>query len=411
MTNNTISYMQLLCRYTNIFLPFLGTLFQYYDYAIFGLFSYKFAETFMPSLNFNQNLLYVYFIIFISSFARVVGSLFFGAIGDSLGKGTALKIATCGIFFPMTLVFLLPSYENIGLIATILFIIARISVTFFLSGEIDGAKIYVYESYKNSSYIALSLIITATQIGAIIATLVVLFGVNNNLFSWKYTFLIGSFCAVIMYYLRHSYNAFEVDINKKKITFNSLMNINKAQIFKNALVLGSLGGLYQYFIFFIPVFLSKVLQLIPLSHISIITNVGISTLIISSLFFGYVQDKYSIKYLHIILTSFVIFVICIYKFCPHALKLNYLSIHYITYFLIFFSYGGFNLMSQVKMIKALSAEYTYTNLSLAHSLGSVILSSAINFVSMYLWISYNSIVILSLIPIVLFLIIFNYLNS
>ena len=111
---------------TNAFwMPLLGTLVEYYDYALYGFTAVLISQLYFPAVDPTASLLKTYVVFALGSIAKPIGSLIFGWIGDHMGRKIALQWSILGIFIPTTLIGLLPTYEEWGISATIILIFCR----------------------------------------------------------------------------------------------------------------------------------------------------------------------------------------------------------------------------------------------------------------------------------------------
>ncbi len=122
-----------------------GTIFEWYDFFIYGTLAYLLSPVFFPAGNDTLSLLYVWATFAVGFGFRPVGAILFGYLGDRLGRKytflvtvTLMGIATAGVG-------LVPSAESIGIAAPIIIILFRILQGLALGGEYGGAAIYVAE--------------------------------------------------------------------------------------------------------------------------------------------------------------------------------------------------------------------------------------------------------------------------
>ena len=122
-----------------------GTVFEWYDFFIYGTLAGIIGATFFPSDNATLQVLLVWAGFAVGFGFRPLGAILFGYLGDKLGRKytflvtvTMMGIATAGVGF-------VPSAASIGIVAPIIVIFLRILQGLALGGEYGGAAIYVSE--------------------------------------------------------------------------------------------------------------------------------------------------------------------------------------------------------------------------------------------------------------------------
>ena len=129
-----------------IFASSLGTVFEWYDFYIYGTLAVFLAKYFFTSaLTENARFIFV-LLAFAAGFAvRPFGALIFGRFGDMIGRKytflITMSLMGVGTFF----IGLLPSYASWGILAPIVLIALRLVQGLALGGEYGGAAIYVAE--------------------------------------------------------------------------------------------------------------------------------------------------------------------------------------------------------------------------------------------------------------------------
>jgi MFS family permease len=187
----------------------VGTMIEWYDFYIFGSLATTISPLFYPSGNDTLAL-----IAYLSTFAvgfvvRPFGALFFGRIGDLVGRKYAFLVTLLIMGGATALIGFLPTYATIGLAAPILLLVIRILQGLALGGEYGGAAIYVAEHVPDDKrgFYTSFIQITAT-LGLFISLVVIL--VVQNYFSaqaisswaWRIPFIISIFLVGISLYIR-----------------------------------------------------------------------------------------------------------------------------------------------------------------------------------------------------------------
>jgi MFS family permease len=192
-----------------IFASSLGTVFEWYDFYIYGTLATILAKQFFSGVAPGAAFIFT-LLAFAAGFAvRPLGALVFGRIGDLVGrKYTFLITITCmglGTF----LIGFLPSYASVGIIAPVILIILRLVQGLALGGEYGGAAIYVAEhapAGKRGLYT--SWIQTTATLGLFLALLLILAirqAIGEESFAawgWRIPFLLSAILLVISLWIR-----------------------------------------------------------------------------------------------------------------------------------------------------------------------------------------------------------------
>ena len=153
----------------------LGTIFEWYDFYLFGVMSAIIAANFFSALDENTRNIFV-LLAFASGFAvRPFGALVFGRLGDMIGRKYTFLITIVIMGVATFLVAFLPTYKSAGIIAPIMLIALRMFQGLALGGEYGGAATYVAEHAphgKRGFYTAW--IQTTATVGLMLALMVIL---------------------------------------------------------------------------------------------------------------------------------------------------------------------------------------------------------------------------------------------
>jgi MFS family permease len=187
----------------------VGTMIEWYDFYIFGSLAVTISPLFYPQGN-NTLALIAYLSTFAIGFiVRPFGALFFGRIGDLVGRKYAFLVTLLIMGGATAAIGFLPTYATIGLAAPIILLIIRILQGLALGGEYGGAAVYVAEHVPDAKrgFYTSFIQITATLglFVSLVVTLTVQSSMSAEAFSawgWRVPFLISIFLVGISLYIR-----------------------------------------------------------------------------------------------------------------------------------------------------------------------------------------------------------------
>lgn len=176
----------------------LGTVFEWYDFYLYGLLAIVISAQFFSGVNETTGFIFA-LAAFAAGFAvRPFGALVFGRVGDMVGRKYTFLV-TMGLMGLSTfLVGVLPSYAAIGVAAPILLVILRMVQGLALGGEYGGAATYVAEHAPNNQRGFFTSFIQTTATLGLFAALLVVIGTRLlvgeeafNDWGWRIPFLVS----------------------------------------------------------------------------------------------------------------------------------------------------------------------------------------------------------------------------
>ncbi len=187
----------------------VGTMIEWYDFYIFGSLAAVLAVKFYPPG--NDTFAYIaYLATFAVGFVvRPFGALFFGRIGDIIGRKYAFLVTLVIMGSATAAIGFMPSFKTAGWFAPIILIAIRILQGLALGGEYGGAAVYVAEHVPDNKrgYYTSFIQITAT-LGLFVSLLVIL-GTQSSMsaadfkeYGWRIPFLISIVLVAISLYIR-----------------------------------------------------------------------------------------------------------------------------------------------------------------------------------------------------------------
>lgn len=186
-----------------------GTVFEWYDFFIYGALGAILSKTFFPTGNATLEMLLFWLVFAVGFGFRPLGAILFGYLGDKLGRKytflvtvTLMGIATAGVG-------LIPAASEIGLWAPAIVILLRILQGLALGGEYGGAAIYVAEHSPFSRRGYFTSYIQASVVGGFVLSLIVVLGCkaamspeNWNAWGWRVPFLLSLLLLAISLWMR-----------------------------------------------------------------------------------------------------------------------------------------------------------------------------------------------------------------
>ncbi|MCK5708896.1 MAG: MFS transporter, partial [Deltaproteobacteria bacterium] len=123
----------------------IGNVLEWYDFAVFGYFAPIIASQFFPEDDPVAGLINAFGVFAAGYLMRPLGGVVFGYIGDKLGRKRALGMSVMLMVIPTTLLGLLPTHAQVGIVAPIMLLILRLVQGFSVGGELIGSISYLTE--------------------------------------------------------------------------------------------------------------------------------------------------------------------------------------------------------------------------------------------------------------------------
>ncbi len=298
-----------------------GNALEFYDFTLFGVFTIIIADQYFPGNNNTSNLLFSLTAFAVGFFTRPIGAILFGHIGDRLGRRQALSLSILLMGIPTFLIGISPTYEQIGITASILIFACRLMQGIFTGGEYNGAAIFSIEhtGKKFPGFVG-GMITGSCVIGAYMATLL---GTLTQIkgspeWAWRIPFIFGACISIVGYIIRSKVLETPEFLLAEKQGLQSRIPLIKALITRPhscliTFMLGSLNGALSYTLFgFLNIYLSRYLDM-PLVLSMQINLLGLLAFMIGSPFMGYLYDRFgqakffSVTILSILLLAIPIF--------------------------------------------------------------------------------------------------------
>jgi MFS family permease len=284
----------------------LGTVFEWYDFYLYGLLATVISAQFFSGVNEVTGFIFA-LAAFAAGFAvRPFGALVFGRLGDLVGRKHTFLITMSIMGGATFMVGLLPSYASIGVAAPVMLVLLRLLQGLALGGEYGGAATYVAEhapAGKRGLYT--SWIQTTATLGLFAALLVVI-GTRTaigedafKIWGWRIPFLVSLLLLIVSLWIRMQLDESPVFVNMRNLgttskaplaeAFGRWSNLKIVLICLLGAVMGQAVVWYtgQFYALF---FLERMLR-VDGATTNILTAIALALATPGFIFFGWLSDK------------------------------------------------------------------------------------------------------------------------
>jgi predicted MFS family arabinose efflux permease len=195
-----------------IFASSLGTVFEWYDFYLYGSLAAVIAKQFFSGLDPTSAYIFALLAFAAGFIVRPFGALVFGRLGDMIGRKYTFLVTILIMGAATFVVGCLPNYATIGIAAPIILVVLRMLQGLALGGEYGGAATYVAEHApmgKRGAYT--SWIQTTATLGLFLSLIVILLtreftGADFDVWGWRVPFLVSILLLAVSVWIRLSMN-------------------------------------------------------------------------------------------------------------------------------------------------------------------------------------------------------------
>jgi MHS family proline/betaine transporter-like MFS transporter len=186
-----------------------GNIMEWYDFSIFGYFAVIIGRQFFPTADPVSSLLAAFGVFAAGFLMRPLGSLVFGHIGDKIGRKPALTISVILMAVPSFLIGVLPTYQQVGITASVLLLLLRLLQGLSVGGEYTTSAIFLVEQSvpgrrgflgSFAPFGACGGVLLGSAVGAIVTTALDRAAVQS--WGWRVPFLLGIGVGIFGLWLR-----------------------------------------------------------------------------------------------------------------------------------------------------------------------------------------------------------------
>ncbi|MFN5381966.1 MAG: MFS transporter [Alphaproteobacteria bacterium] len=278
----------------------VGHILEFFDFTIYAVFAVELGKSFFPAESEFSQILASLMVLSVGFFMRPLGGLLFGHIGDKFGRKVSLIICVVGMALATFLMSIMPTYEEIGLAATLILVSLRLVQGICVGGEGAGSSVFVLEHLnKLKPGLIGGIVNAALTIGILLA---ILTGLVLNTYmpadseKWRYAFAFGGCVGIIGLYLLLSVE--ETPIFKELKAKNQVLQLPIKDVINTnmrgmviAIAIGAITGCSGYLVMtFIDIFYKSVMHL-PAQESLIYAVYGNFLLIVFLPLMGFFSDR------------------------------------------------------------------------------------------------------------------------
>lgn len=284
----------------------LGTVFEWYDFYLYGLLATVIGAQFFSGVNETTSFIFA-LAAFAAGFAvRPFGALVFGRLGDLVGRKYTFLITMSIMGGATFAVGLLPNYASVGVSAPVLLVVLRLLQGLALGGEYGGAATYVAEHAPPGKRGFFTSWIQTTATLGLFAALLVVIGTRTyvgedafKVWGWRIPFLVSILLLAISLWIRMQLAESPVFVKMKNLGTTSKAPLKEAfgqwrnlKIVLIALLGGVMGQAVVWYTgqFYALFFLERMLR-VDGATTNILTAIALVLATPGFVFFGWLSDK------------------------------------------------------------------------------------------------------------------------
>jgi MFS family permease len=196
-----------------VFASSLGTVFEWYDFYLYGSLAAIIAKQFFSGLDPSAAFIFALLAFAAGFLVRPFGAIFFGRLGDMIGRKYTFLVTIMIMGASTFIVGILPNYATIGVAAPVILIALRLLQGLALGGEYGGAATYVAEHAPHGHRGAFTSWIQTTATLGLFLSLLVILGTRSSMpeadfsaWGWRIPFIVSILLLATSVYIRLSMN-------------------------------------------------------------------------------------------------------------------------------------------------------------------------------------------------------------
>lgn len=363
----------------------IGNGLEFYDFALFGIFISVLTKEFIISDNPTISLMVGLSYFSAGFFARPLGALYFGYIGDRIGRKNALSLSIIIIGLTSLVIGILPSKEKIGCSASSILLLMRFIQGFSLGGENNGSAIFVIEHYpKQYSGLIGAIILTGGAFGTLLASFLGYITLRPTIpdWAWRLPFVLGFIISILGLLIRRTLLETPTFLKKPKnldFPLKEVFKHHKLGLFVSIIVGGMNATLAYNLVVYLNLFMEKHMDIVIHKSL-LISSSGLLVFAFLAPLSGRISDKIGFSKtmkatcLMIPLAGFIIF---------FALQQGNMVCYFLATALSACIMAGFNGPSNAYMNYLFPVKNRYSGIGLGYAVGAAVFGGNMPLINTY----------------------------
>jgi len=307
----------------------LGNILEWYDFSLYAYLAPLLATLFFPEEDSVTAIILVFTVFAAGFIVRPIGGIFFGYIGDRVGRSRALQLTVLLMSIPTFLTAFLPTFAMAGKAAPILFVLTRLLQGLCVGGEAAGSVIYLGEiASKQRRGLITSLTNSGSNIGVLMASGLSAFvfgqlsSADMALWGWRILYFIGGILGLVFLIYRRNLQetpVFKALMQQKTLAettmpIKAVMQTAKWPMFRVSLFVSMGASLFYIGYVYLPTYLHEYAGLPMSKTLWLVTLYNFLSLLFIP-FFGWLSDCFSRR----LLIGVAVLVIMLSMVCFHLM--------------------------------------------------------------------------------------------
>lgn len=276
----------------------IGNALEWYDIIVYGSLAFLISKLYFPATDPNVSLMIAFATFGVSFVTRPLGAIVIGSYADRKGRKAALTLSILLMMLGTLLIAVMPTYEQIGIWATVGVVLARLIQGFSAGGEFGSSTTYLVEHTEKHKGFFASWQMSSQGLSLTLAPLLGYFVTHNlsaedlSSWGWRCPFLFGLLIGPVGYYIRQHLDDAPQYLSATT-TDSPVLDLLASEKMRTLIAIGliAMGTVGVYTIIFTPTYAIKQLGLSAQDALGASVCAGLILMLFSPLV-GHLSDRF-----------------------------------------------------------------------------------------------------------------------